>query len=142
MIEFTKKNQGINVQEINLIEKLIGTNLPVDFKENLLEYNGGSVPINKKYSFEYTDEDDEKIETSLSTLNSVSQLKERFKAKHSFLYPKLLSIGSISGGYLAIGYQKDNFGEVYIYFSSEGPYKVANSFTLFLNNLEVTDEDF
>ncbi|KAB1158917.1 SMI1/KNR4 family protein [Tenacibaculum aiptasiae] len=75
-----------------------------------------------------------------TSLEEISEIESLLEAKLPNDFKSILLI--YNGGYLAIGYQKDNLGEIYVYFSSEGPYKVASSFTEFLESLKITDTDF
>ncbi|WBV51084.1 SMI1/KNR4 family protein [Chryseobacterium gambrini] len=96
----------------------------------MLKYNGGFVPVEKEYVIDFGD--------SEVLLGSFFPIKYRtgnieryYQSKHEFLYPNLLSIGTLVGGYIAMGYQSNNFGQIYIYFSDEESKKIANSFTDF-----------
>ncbi|WP_452602945.1 SMI1/KNR4 family protein [Pontimicrobium sp. MEBiC06410] len=141
MLEFNTYGESITEIDVQAFEQLIGKELPEDYKTHLLKYNGGSVPWEKQYEFSFKGE-----EISLATFHKLKSdrggtLEEYYNRKHDFLFPKLLPIGTIEGGYLAMGYQTGNYGEIYIYFSDEGPYKVANSFTEFLESMNVIDEE-
>ncbi len=105
----------------------------------MLKYNGGSIPLWNEYVFT-SNKGEELFLESFHQLKHIDGSLEDYY-KHNFLYPRLLSIGAITGGYIAIGYQNDNMGEIYAYFSDEDPFKIANSFTEFLTSLEVRNVD-
>lgn len=132
MKKFDNDFNEISKADIQRIEQLIGSKLPNDYKNHMMNYNGGSVPLWKNYYFEFQDDS-----ITLGRFHTISSLENYFNKRLSFLYPKLLSIGSVNGGSLAIGYQNENFGNIYVYFSDEGPHKIANSFTEFIESLIV-----
>ncbi len=114
MLEFNTYGEVITEQDIESFEGLIGSDLPEDYKKHMLKYNEGSVPWEKQYELSFNGE-----EIILATFhklksNEGSTLEAYYSRKHDFLYPKLLPIGTIEGGYLAMGYQIENKGEVYV----------------------------
>ena len=138
MITFDKDYDPVNEGDIQNLEQLIGNELPEDYKAHLLQCNGGSIPLWYEYVFIHG-----KNELFLGGFHQLKHgdgnIETYYNHKHDFLYPKLLPIGAITGGSLAIGYQDDNKGEIHVYFSDEGPYKIANSFTEFIEALEIRE---
>ncbi|CAL2080627.1 SMI1/KNR4 family protein [Tenacibaculum sp. 190524A05c] len=140
MKEFNNYYDNISTIELEELEKLIGARLPSDYKEHMLKFNGGKVPHDKDYIINYNNQDF--FLSGFYTLkHGVSNIEDYYNNKHSFLYPKLLPIGVIVGGYLALGYKEENYGEVYVYFSDSLPFKVANSFGAFIDNIEEQEAD-
>ncbi|CAL2094272.1 SMI1_KNR4 domain-containing protein [Tenacibaculum sp. 190524A05c] len=138
MVGFKIDEKTITIEEFNQFEALLeGLKFPDDYKSHMLTYNGGSVPFDYDYLLSYLDDNNELIEAKFIRFYSLERIKLTYEKKHEFLFPKLLAIGLIEGGYLAMGYTKNNYGEIFVFFSSEGPYKVANSFKEFIENLEV-----
>ena len=136
-MKFEIENEKITLDEFNRFEKLLGDlKLPNDYKDHMLNYNGGSVPFDYDYIFSYQDDNNEFIEAKFIRFYSLERVKLTYEKKHEFLFPKLLTIGLIEGGYLAMGYTQNNYGEIFVFFSSEGPYKVADSFTELIESME------
>ncbi|WGH74762.1 SMI1/KNR4 family protein [Tenacibaculum tangerinum] len=138
MIIFDKDYDSVKQEDIENLEKLIGSELPEDYKQHMLKYNGGSIPLWYEYIFIHN-----KRELSLEGFHQLKygddNVESYFGHKHDFLYPNLLPIGAITGGYIAMGYQQENKGEIYVYFSDEDPYKIANSFNEFIEGIEVRE---
>ncbi|EDP72847.1 hypothetical protein FBALC1_17137 [Flavobacteriales bacterium ALC-1] len=131
MIVFDKDYE-LGEDDLNELELVLEKELPEDYKAHMKKYNGGSIPSGKEYFFSFRNK-----ELVLSSLDEVEEVKDFFRLKKSFLYPKLLSIGTLEGGYLAIGYVDDNYGEIYAYHSDQEPYKISNSFAEFIEELKI-----
>jgi hypothetical protein len=134
MIEYNTYGKPIEPNNLLELEDLLGNQLPEDYKAHMLKYNGGRVPYTKDCVIELN-----KSEYILGGFHQIDEVKKSYNNK--ILYPNYISIGDITGGYLAMGYKENNKGEIYVYFSDEKPYKIANSFTEFLESLDIRDVD-
>ncbi|MFD2917095.1 SMI1/KNR4 family protein [Psychroserpens luteus] len=136
MLEFNTTKELISLSDLQNLESALGAILPEDYKTHMLKYNGGRVSWTKSYILEYNGS-----EYELGGFKELDKVKEFFESKNPILYPKYFSIGDIEGGYLAMGYQEENYGQIFVYFSDEAPQKVANSFSEFLQSIKVVNEE-
>ena len=102
----------------------------------MLRYNGGRVNYTMRYFYIHQNH-----EYDLAGFTDIDHIIELYKLKKDSLYPKLLTIGHIVGGYLGIGFGTENFGQLYMFFSDGNLEKVANSFTEFIENLDEEYDD-
>ena len=141
MIKLDKDYAPIQPNDIENVENLIGAKLPGDYTKFMLEFNGGSVPFGKEYYYIVNE-----IPLDFARFHQIKygndSLETYFNHKHGFLYPNLITIGSIVGGKLAMRIKGDAYGAIYVYYSDTEPEKIADSFTDFVNGLVVSDADF
>ncbi len=140
MKEFDIDYDLINEGELRETEELIGSKLPSDYREHMLKFNGGTVPLGKEYIFDFKNN-----ELFLEGFHQIKfgegKLESYYSRKHSFLFPSLLPIGTIEGGFLALGYREGNYGKVYCYFSDKEPFEISSSFSNFINSLREVEVD-
>lgn len=141
MINFDKDYEAISSSDIEKVENLIGARLPDDYKKHMLEFNGGSVPLDKNYVFHFGEN-----ELDFSRFHQMKHedgtVEEYFSHKHDFLYPNLISIGTTVEGHLALRIKGNDKGGIYFYSSDSGPIQLTKSFADFINALKVFDSDF
>lgn len=142
---------GLKDKELREFEKNIGFELPQDYQEFLLKYNGGVINDNKnsfkiKELQEITTLD---ILFGLNLQNTDLDLKNLHKEYASDLLQNMLVIGSDSfGTMIVLLNQKDDKGIYYWDYSWEyeqsdeekNGYKIAGSFQEFMDNLKSYNE--
>jgi len=141
-MKFEKENEMITNSDFKNLENLIGYSLPEDYKEHMLKYNGGTSSDDELFivAFNYDNEYREASYISFDPIKHGDDTVEiQFNLKQSYLFPKLLAIGSFLGGRILMGYRDHNYGNIYIDFSYQDPIKVANSFSEFVGRIEVEE---
>ena len=159
-IAFSETNEKVTLEAIEEVEAKIGKELPKDFKDFILENNGG-YPSDTLFTATfnmYNASTNETIEQGTDVAQFLS-LKEI-----EFDYQDILDEGYISDNLIPFAYtsfdslllinvcKDDNYGAVYFAsydqcFDSETgkviPSKVSDSFTQFIESLYIpTDENF
>lgn len=157
MIEFTETEASIKLSDIEVIEKLVGLELPQQYKEHLLNYNGGQCFPNVFSFREEGNLTDSCIDWFLAIYDgeydNLKKYIEIYKSDTKRMPTQLLPIAHDPGGNLiCISAGKNDYG--YIYFwdhEKEVDYKdssdenyanlylIAHSFEEFLGGLK---EDF
>ncbi|KAB1158916.1 hypothetical protein F7018_07370 [Tenacibaculum aiptasiae] len=134
-MKFIRDDKLISLNDLKDLEKLIESSLSKDYKQHMLSYNGGYMYSERSKVYSYEEE-----YVNFGRFFDLEKVKKMFNRKHDFLKNSFLTIGTVVGGYIAIGYNQNNFGEIHIYHSDGNPKKIANSFTEFIENLEEEDE--
>lgn len=143
-----------NEEDFVSFEKLIGIKLPKDFKDFILETNGG-IPTPDCFSV-YDGE--ETWETNIYFFGLYKELYELYSLPYNYneyrgmILNNLIPIGNdYSGNLICIDINKNNFGKIYFshhdYFSYNdekptnfGTYFIANSFAEFFSSLKESGE--
>lgn len=100
MIGFDIDNKLITETEFNEFEDLIEVDLPKDYKDHMLKYNGGSSPMDKEILI---NGDDTITFSYFHPIKYGHNIMEKFfELKQDFLYPRYLSIGATVEGALVM----------------------------------------
>ena len=148
--------EKINISQIEDFEKNIGKKLPDDFKEFMLENNGGC-PEEELFTQNFNminPETSEEITQSIDIAEFMSLNDIEFE------YDEIIDTGDIPQGYLPFGYtsfdnlfliclNQDNYGAIYyvnhdFFDDSTGRFvisKICNSFSDFIESLVVETDD-
>jgi cell wall assembly regulator SMI1 len=154
MVDFINTEKRIDLQEINELEKLVGLNLPHEYKQHLLNYNGGQC-IPNVFSFK-----EDGIETksmidwflaiyegeydNLESYLNIFKIEEKRMPSHMFPIAhdplgNLICISCSTHDYGYI-YFWDHEKEVNYVISGDEDYSnlilVANSFNEFISSLK------
>ncbi|OWP79756.1 SMI1/KNR4 family protein [Flavobacterium oreochromis] len=149
---FVNLAKPISIKEIEEIENYIGGELPQDFKNHYLKFNGG-FPINDRYYMENYD-----TYTSVNGFipmkyhydnNENWTLEETYNHfnKQGFLPSHLIAFASDYGGNkFCIDLNSENIFLVYMDLgnpieNSNAIRKISDNFKSFLDNLEEEDDD-
>ncbi|MDA7026852.1 SMI1/KNR4 family protein [Bacillus sp. CLL-7-23] len=149
MATVTSENEKVSLENIKTFEDDYNVTLPEEYKNFLLEYNGGDVNPNV---FKISDEQGESALNTLYGLNisaEYDELSSVFDSLEGELPQELLSIGDDSGGnQICIGISGNYFGKIYIWMHDieEGEYMdnvffLANNFNEFLDSLYEDEEE-
>jgi hypothetical protein len=153
MIVIDKRNIKINMKIIETFEKEIGSKLPQEYCEFLLEYNGG-IPERNIY-------ENQDVSISVQTfyglgLNSIDDIRHKIDVLQYRIPRECVPIAEIEGGdVLCIALSQKKYGEILLWQHEEELNegytdnismlkKVALTFNDFLKGLlcfEVNDED-
>lgn len=142
MIEFDQDFKSITAADIRNAESLIGTKLPQDYVKHMLKYNGGSVPpIECDYIYREKDRDLRftgfmPIKYGYGTNDEDGTVEKFHKLHHPLWHPKLLVIGAMDNGVISMGIVKENYGQIFHNYSDEEPYKLCDTFTELIENIE------
>lgn len=138
-MKFRIEDQKITLQELQEFEALLeGLQLPEDYKQHMLQYNGG-YPKGDYVCFEPYE--------GIITLSYFNPIKYGASTMEDYLdmrnvFPKnQILIGIIVGGMLIISLDENSYGHIYIAYEDVNPEKIANSFTEFINGLFEADPD-
>jgi len=133
MIEFEIIDKLIGLADINLLEQDLQVVFPDDYKEHMLQYNGGIVKSSAVYFKEF---DTGIVFESLHPIkNGDDTLEDLYALRRDYLPEKYISIGYINGGNLCISLTEDNHGAIYAYYPDGENKLLAASFKDFLSNL-------
>ncbi|WP_348715703.1 SMI1/KNR4 family protein [Tenacibaculum sp. 190130A14a] len=137
-MNFIRDDKRVNVEDLEKLELLISNSLPKDYVQHMIEFNGGYLASGGVKNYYY----DNKC-VSFGRLFDLDKVKDMFNVKHEFLVNQgILSIGSVVGGYIGMGYSHNNLGEVFVYYSDGKTEKVAESFSEFIEELTLEEDDF
>lgn len=144
-IEIVESQPNICINDIKKFEELIEAKLPSDYKEFLIKHNGGS---GHEYAFPLIEPmyDDEEIGSdcglgwlySLNNKDKYSSLERSFKSDHGVIISdEFIVIASDNGGgyYICLGIRGPLYGNIYIRADDNYLYKIAESFSDFVNSL-------
>lgn len=134
MIQFKKRVKFPKITEIELqaFENKIGKKLPYDYRQHMINFNGGKA-IGENIYFDLIDDDI--IFSHFHALKDPDNnlVLERYNVGFSLLDGIIIS--NIRGGCLAISLSNQDFGAIYAFYSDTDPFKIANSFTEFIEGL-------
>ncbi|QLG39189.1 SMI1/KNR4 family protein [Paenibacillus sp. FSL W7-1088] len=136
-------NKKIKLKNIEEFEAKYAVLLPVQYRDFLLEYNGGNVKPNV---FKISDDEGE---TALNTLygldinESYDELSSVFDSLYGEIPNEFISIGDDSGGnQICLGTSEEYAGKIYIFLHDIEPtekmsnmFLISDSFDSFLDNL-------
>ncbi|KAB1158918.1 SMI1/KNR4 family protein [Tenacibaculum aiptasiae] len=135
-MNFKTKFEKITQLELNEFELLLdGLKLPEDYKQHLLQYNGG-YPDGDYVCFKHPN----KI-IHLEYFHAVKSGLEEYLFLRNVLPKGQISIGAIPGGRISISLDEVSYGSIYISYEDVNPEKIADSFTEFINGLFEADPD-
>ncbi|MCP1422284.1 hypothetical protein J3D43_000800 [Paenibacillus xylanexedens] len=136
-------NEKIKLKNIEEFEAKYDVVLPVQYRDFLLEYNGGNVKPNV---FKISDDEGE---TALNTLygldinESYEELSSVFDSLYGEIPNEFISIGDDSGGnQICLGTSEEYAGKIYIFLHDIEPtekisnmFLISDSFDSFLDSL-------
>ncbi|MEK4077564.1 SMI1/KNR4 family protein [Paenibacillus sp. FSL R5-0486] len=136
-------NEKIKLKNIEEFEAKYDVVLPVQYRDFLLEYNGGNVKPNV---FKISDDEGE---TALNTLygldinESYDELSSVFDSLYGEIPNEFISIGDDSGGnQICLGTSEEYAGKIYIFLHDIEPtekisnmFLISDSFDSFLDSL-------
>ncbi|UPK42414.1 SMI1/KNR4 family protein [Paenibacillus pabuli] len=136
-------NEKIKLKNIEEFEAKYAVVLPVQYRDFLLEYNGGNVKPNV---FKISDDEGE---TALNTLygldinESYDELSSVFDSLYGEIPNEFISIGDDSGGnQICLGTSEEYAGKIYIFLHDIEPtekmsnmFLISDSFDSFLDSL-------
>ncbi|MGV2962607.1 SMI1/KNR4 family protein [Paenibacillus sp. AGC30] len=136
-------NKEIELKNIEEFEAKYDVVLPVQYRDFLLEYNGGNVKPNV---FKISDDEGE---TALNTLygldinESYDELSSVFDSLYGEIPNEFISIGDDSGGnQICLGTSEEYAGKIYIFLHDIEPtekmsnmFLISDSFDSFLDSL-------
>lgn len=135
-------NDKVSLEKIKEFETKYNINLPIQYREFLLEYNGGNVKPNV---FKISDEEGE---TAVNTLYGLGiaehydELSNVFDSLYGEICEEFISIGDDSGGnQICLGIEGNYLGKIYLLHDVEEIEEmnnmifISNSFNDFLNDL-------
>lgn len=136
-------NEKIKLKNIEEFEAKYAVFLPVQYRDFLLEYNGGNVKPNV---FKISDDEGE---TALNTLygldinESYDELSSVFDSLYGEIPNEFISIGDDSGGnQICLGTSEEYAGKIYIFLHDIEPtekmsnmFLISDSFDSFLDSL-------
>ena len=141
-MKFNARQKGIALHDIKIIEESLQVKLPKDYVESMLKMNGMDA-VGDLYFDPATHEEDINFSkifpikygpSTFEKSNSPDSLKD---------YPEMqLHIGRTYTGNLSMSVDKDDYGSIHVFYSDDS-YKIANSFTEFMEGLaEIDEEDY
>ena len=137
MIEFRIENELITQIELEEFEqKLNGLKLPDDYKQHMLQYNGGGTIED----YIYGDMEDIHFFGFLPIKHEDHNMESSLIARTDVLPESDIYIGDIRGGSLCMSLGKDH-GAIYAFFSDGERIDLAASFTEFIVGLQLLDEE-
>lgn len=138
---FKRTTAGIPATEgtVTTFETAKGTRLPEDYRQHMLDLNGGvQISDGNLYFANYVSDEGELVLSSLFHFegpgSSVVEASELYDS-----LPNGIVIGDFDGGLISMSLDEGDYGHIYMEFSYTDPEKIANSFTEFLNGLEPYD---
>ena len=124
-----------SLKNIKAFEKELDLKLPEAYKQQLLKYNGGMTSAICYFELEDGEQIDFQRFIAFKEGKKRPLRESHLEFDRDLLPPKYLTIGHISGGYIAIRLDSKNYGKIYSFFSEVELEKIANSFTDLMNSL-------
>jgi hypothetical protein len=132
MTIFSHSEASLNHSQIEEVEKFVGLNFPTEYKEHLLEYNGGQCVPNVFSFYENGEITDSSIDWFLAIYDgeydNLKNYIENYKIKKKRLPFHILPIAHDPGGNLiCISCGNDDIGNIYFWdHEKEVNYGLAN----------------
>ena len=146
MVEIERIHERLSKEDLNSFENKHNITLPQDYRDFLLEYNGG-YPLTGTYKIS-----EEIGESILNIFYGIGSMYDNLEKKFD-IFDEILDIGFIpiaddpSGNQICIGINQEYFGQIYHWAHDEeqdgmkNMYFLANNIDEFLDNLyEETEE--
>ncbi|WP_420571191.1 SMI1/KNR4 family protein [Kordia sp.] len=141
MIKYKSKAQNITLEEFQQLENNYSIKLPQDYKNHMLKCNGIN-PLEDYYFLPDIWEDEINFFYILPIKYGSYIFEEGNLIGYLEDYPEMqVMIGVTRTGSLSMSLKKEEHGSIYVYYSDGEMHKLANSFTEFLEGLEIC-EDF
>jgi cell wall assembly regulator SMI1 len=140
VFEFTEKK--ITAQDIKTFEDHFQIKLPADYKNHLLQYNGG---VPDKDSFELDKTEELWLSRFYSLKYGKNNLEDAFttlkineKILPDSLFPFAIDMG---GNHFCISLAQEGYGKIYYceHDTEDSPRLISNSFAEFMNSLKEDD---
>ena len=140
MVNIEKTHDNLSIGNLEFFEKNQNINLPKDYRDFLLEYNGG-YPNPGIYKIS-----DELGESILNIFYGIGSMYDNLKKKFD-IFDEILEMGFIpiaddpSGNQICIGISKECFGQIFHWAHDEehdkmeNMYFLSNNFNEFLDSL-------
>lgn len=141
MANMDRVNEKITINEVREFEGQYALNLPKQYIDFLLKYNGGYPEAS---TFKISDDEGESIVNKFYGIGDMKgNLAKVFEALDGELPEGCISIGSDSGGNeICIGISEEYFGKIYFWMHDmesdeemDNMYFLSNSFNDFFDNL-------
>lgn len=136
-MEFEIENELITIVELGEFEqKLDGLELPLDYKQHMLKYNGGTTI--ESYTYNHKNESID-FYYFLPIKFGSDTMESSLVARENVLPKEDIYIGAILGGALCMSLGK-NYGAIYAFYSDGERIDLASSFSEFVNGLTPLEE--
>ncbi|WP_286920439.1 SMI1/KNR4 family protein [Flavobacterium sp. UBA4197] len=133
MIDITINNKLVTESEISEVESQIGSIFPEDYKAFLLKSNGAYFDSTEVFLGDY--DDDINVFEIYSLKYGESNFIENNEFNEGILDEGYFNIGSIRGGNICMSLREENYGVIYVYYSTAELEFAALSFSEFLEEL-------
>jgi len=140
-VKFVDNNSAIFEKDIEYLEKKLGVLLPLDYKEFLLEYNGGNVYYNSfQRPLSATDEQDKCLDY-FESIEGVMNAWDNLKDYEEFIIAKVIPIAqTLSNAFIGIGFGEENLGNIFVFDWDFGVTFQANTLKDFFKQINYAED--
>ncbi|CAL2094290.1 SMI1 / KNR4 family (SUKH-1) [Tenacibaculum sp. 190524A05c] len=134
-MKFKPKGEDLIIVDLKKVEDLYNIKLPLSYNEFMLKYNG--MNPSKEYFFKPDIWEEKFYFEYLLSIKYGRYNLERANIRGIKSFPENhLTIGHVEGGTISLSLKKQDYGSIHVFYSDGEMYKLADSFTEFLDGLE------